>query len=188
MTRRCDTDVPPAQAERVASRVEIVAYDATWPAQFEHQAELVRRALGSAALAIDHVGSTSVAGLAAKPVIDIALIVTDSSREETYAPALEAAGFSLLVREPDWFEHRMFRHPQPITNLHVFSPGCPEVERMKLFRDWLRVDDRDRELYERTKRELSAATWVFVQDYADAKTRVVLEIMDRAAQSRGASP
>jgi GrpB-like predicted nucleotidyltransferase (UPF0157 family) len=174
----------PAQAELVPSKLEIVDYDPEWPARFDAQAALIRRALGSAALGIDHVGSTSVPDLAAKPVIDIVLTVLHSSREETYAPALEAAGFSLLVREPDWYEHRMFKHSDPATNLHVFSQGCPEIERMKLFRDWLRSHDDDRDLYQRTKQELSSADWDFVQDYADAKTDVVLDIMERASSGQ----
>jgi GrpB-like predicted nucleotidyltransferase (UPF0157 family) len=176
-------EVAAAEAERLTSKVEIVDYDPDWPRQFEQQAARIRRALGSAALAIEHVGSTSVPGLAAKPVIDIALGVPDSSREETYVSELEAAGFSLIVREPDWFEHRMFRHSNPATNLHVFSKGCPEVEQMKLFRDWLRVNRADRDAYQRTKRELAKADWAFVQQYADAKTHVVREIMERARKA-----
>jgi GrpB-like predicted nucleotidyltransferase (UPF0157 family) len=179
------TVTSPAQAERVTSKLEIVDYDPEWPVRFETQAAMIRRALGNAALAIDHVGSTSVPDLAAKPVIDIVLTVLHSSREETYAPALEAAGFSLLVREPDWYEHRIFKHSDPATNLHVFSQGCAEIERMKLFRDWLRANESDRQLYERTKQELSAGEWSFVQEYADAKSLVVREIMDRAKRSRG---
>ena len=151
-----------------------------WPIQFEQQAGLIRNALGSAALAVEHVGSTSVPGLSAKPVLDIALTVKDSSREESYAPALEAHGFELFVREPDWFAHRMFKHFSPRTNLHVFSDGCSEVERLKLFRDWLRAHEADRALYEKMKRELAARHWVLLQDYADAKTGVVKEILRRA--------
>jgi GrpB-like predicted nucleotidyltransferase (UPF0157 family) len=165
------------------SKVEVVDYDPEWPRQFDEQAALIRRALGSAALDIEHVGSTSVPGLAAKPLIDIALSVLDSSQEATYVSKLEAAGFSLIVRERDWFEHRMLRHSTPATSLHVFSRGCPEVEHMKLFRDWLRANDSDRELYQRTKLQLATAAWDFVQQYADAKTSVVREIMQRAHES-----
>src|SRR5262245_60612959 len=102
-----------AQAERLKSRIELVAYDPEWPRQFEQQAALIRRVLAGAALAIEHVGSTAVPGLAAKPVIDIALTVQDSSCEASYVRALEMTGFSLLVREPEWFEHRMFKHSEP---------------------------------------------------------------------------
>ncbi len=171
---------PFIKRERLDGRVEIVPYDPAWPIQFEQQAGLIRNALGSAALAVEHVGSTAVPGLAAKPVLDIALTVKDSSREESYAPALEAHGFELFVREPEWFAHRMFKHFSPRTNLHVFSKGCSEVERLKLFRDWLRAHEMDRALYENAKRKLAARHWVLLQDYADAKTKVVKEILGRA--------
>ena len=129
---------------------------------------------------VEHTGSTSVPGLAAKPIIDITLAVPDSGDEKSYVPALEAAGYVLRIREPDWFEHRVFKGPDTNVNLHVFSDGCAEIDRMVRFRDWLRTDQADRELYERTKRELAAREWTYVQDYADAKTLVVEEIVARA--------
>ena len=128
----------------------------------------------------EHAGSTSVPGLAAKPVIDIVLAVPDSSDEGAYVPALEAAGYVLRIREPDWYEHRLFKGPDTNVNVHVFYEGCEEIARMLAFRDHMRVNDADRELYERTKRELAAREWEFVQDYADAKTDVVKEIVARA--------
>ncbi len=97
-----------------------------------------------------------------------------------YAPALEAAGYELRIREPDWFEHRLFKGPDTDVNVHVFSAGCPEVDRMLRFRDHLRADRADRELYERTKRELAARRWRYVQHYANAKSDVVAAIMTRA--------
>jgi GrpB-like predicted nucleotidyltransferase (UPF0157 family) len=120
-----------------------------------------------------------VPGLAAKPLIDIDLVVADTTAERAYVPQLEAVGYVLRVREPDWFEHRMFRGYEPPVNLHVFPPNCEEIERMLVFRDWLRTHDDDRELYARTKRELAAKEWKYVQNYADAKSEVVREILDR---------
>ena len=155
-------------------------YDPEWPDWFEQAAAQIRTALGDSALEIHHVGSTSVPGLMAKPFIDIDLVVADTTDEEAYVPKLQAAGYVLRVREPDWFEHRMLRGYEPPVNLHVFPPECPEVERMLLFRDWLRTNDADRELYARTKRELGAQEWKYVQNYADAKTAVVEEILARA--------
>jgi GrpB-like predicted nucleotidyltransferase (UPF0157 family) len=93
---------------------------------------------------------------------------------------MEAAGYRLVIREPDWFEHRVFKGPDTNINLHVFSPGCPEIARMVGFRDWLRTHPDDRDLYARTKRELATRTWKYVQNYADAKTQVVEEIVARA--------
>lgn len=93
---------------------------------------------------------------------------------------MEAAGYVLRIREPDWYEHRVFNGPDTDTNLHTFTLGCPEIDRMILFRDWLRSHEDDRLLYERVKRELAVRIWTHVQDYADAKTEVVEEILARA--------
>ena len=160
--------------------VVIAEYDPAWPRVFEREAARIRGALGERALRIDHVGSTAVPGLAAKPIIDINLVVADTTDEAAYVPQLEAAGFVLRIREPEWFEHRMFRDDEPRVNLHVYSVGCEEVERMARFRDHLCASAADRELYEHTKRELAAKEWKYVQNYADAKSAVVQEILGRA--------
>ena len=164
----------------VNGAIAIVDYDPVWPVLFEEEAGRIRAALGDRVLRIEHAGSTSVAGLAAKPIIDIVLAVADTADETAYAPALEAAGYVLRIREPDSYEHRMFKGPATNINVHCFSDGCPEIERMLAFRDWLRANEVDRLLYERTKRNLAAKTWKYVQDYADAKTAVVCEILARA--------
>lgn len=171
----------PSQTEALRGRIPIVDYDPDWPGLFEQQAERIRNALGSRALLIEHAGSTAVPGLAAKPVIDILLAVADSADEAGYAPALEASGYHLLIREPDWYEHRMFKGADPEVNLHVFSSGCEEIGRMLRFRDWLRENAADRELYARTKLSLARRDWKQVQDYADAKTAVVHDILSRIA-------
>ena len=131
-------------------------------------------------LLVEHAGSTSVPGLAAKPIIDIVLAVPDSADERAYVPAMEAAGYVLRVREPDWFEHRLFKGPDTDINLHVFTAGSTEIDRMLLFRDWLRDSDADREAYLRVKRDLAQRTWRHVQHYADAKTAIIRQIMERA--------
>src|SRR5262249_6635141 len=113
-------------------------------------------------------------------IVDIVLVVPDSSDENAYVPSLEAAGYVLRIREPDWYEHRLFKGPDTNVNLHTFSEGCEEIDRMLAFRDWLRANDEDRERYERAKRELAAREWKYVQNYADAKTAVVQEILARA--------
>ena len=155
-------------------------YDPDWPRLFAREAARVRGVLGNMAVRIEHVGSTSVPGLIAKPIIDMLLVVPDSADEPVYVPALESAGYLLRIREPDWFEHRVFKGPDTNINLHVFSPGATEIDRMLRFRDRLRATDRDRDLYAETKRKLASRTWRHVQHYADAKTTVIQEIVDRA--------
>src|SRR2546422_6724524 len=104
--------------------IQIVDYDPEWPRLFKREAERIQSALGDRVLLIEHVGSTSVPGLAAKPRIDVLLVVADSADEPTYVPPLEAAAYVLRIREPNWYEHRVFKGPDMDINLHVFSPGC----------------------------------------------------------------
>jgi len=160
--------------------VTLVEYDPAWPDRYAREAARTRAALGERVLLLEHTGSTSVPGLAAKPIVDMTLAVADSSREPDYVPALEAAGFVLRIREPDWYEHRMLKGAEADVNLHVFTAGCEEIDRMLRFRDRLRSSDSDRALYERKKRELAAREWRYVQNYADAKSEVVAEILERA--------
>ena len=162
--------------------IEIRDYDPAWAERYEREATRVTGALGERARGLEHVGSTSVPGLPAKPIIDIVLEVPDSADEAAYVPDLEAAGYALRIREPEWFEHRLLRGPADGVNLHVFSAGCPETVRMIAFRHHLRASAADRDLYARTKRELAAREWKYMQQYADAKTAVVSEIMTRAAR------
>ena len=164
--------------------ITLVEYDSAWPERYSLVEQEIREALGGAALQIEHVGSTSVPGLAAKPIIDIVLVVAQSAQEDAYVPPLQAAGYALRVREPDWYEHRMLRGGDEDVNLHVFSAGCPEIERMLRFRDRLRSNAADRERYEAAKRELSRRDWGDVQDYADAKTDVISEIVGPSASER----
>ena len=166
--------------EQLNGTIYLAEYDPEWPQLYAREAERVRAALGERVVLLEHVGSTSVLGLAAKPRIDMLLVVPDSADEPSYVPPLEAAGYVLRVREPDWYEHRVFKGPDTDVNLHVFSPGCVEIERMLRFRDHLRRDAADRALYERTKRELARRTWKYTQNYADAKSAVVEEILARA--------
>lgn len=165
-----------------AARIQLAEYNPEWPMLFERESSRIRAALGDKVVQLEHVGSTSVVGLAAKPVIDILLTVADSTDEPSYVPALETSGYRLTIREPDWYEHRMFKGPDTNINLHTFSPGSPESRRMLLFRDWLRSHPVDRERYEQAKRELAAREWKYVQNYADAKSAVVEAIIARAEQ------
>lgn len=160
--------------------IELCEYDPAWPEQYEREAAKIRGALAERVRVLEHAGSTSVPGLAAKPIIDIVLAVADSADEGAYVPPLEQAGYVLAIREPDWHEHRCLKGTEPAVNLHVFTDGSSEIERMLAFRDRIRTNEADRLLYERTKRELAGRTWTYTQDYADAKTEVVEAILERA--------
>ncbi|MDV2657680.1 GrpB family protein [Pseudomonas aeruginosa] len=127
--------------------IEVEAYDPTWATQFQTLRNSIDIALAGKALAIEHVGSTAVPGLPAKPVIDIDVIVDDPEDEDAYVPALAAMGYTLTVRERSWYQHRMLRHDSPRANVHVFGPNCPEHIRHVLFRDWLCTHPEDRDLY-----------------------------------------
>jgi GrpB-like predicted nucleotidyltransferase (UPF0157 family) len=168
-------------------QVRLAAYDARWPSQYAWAAEQIRASLTNRAHLLEHVGSTSVPGLAAKPIIDMVLGVADSTDEESYVPALQEIGFELRSREPDWYEHRFLRliSGDMQWSLHVFSVECEEIDRMLAFRDWLRAHPDDRQKYEGVKRELAARTWRHVQNYADAKSSIVREILGRAHKEAG---
>ncbi len=164
----------------LAGPVALSDYDPEWPRVFEHLAGDIRSELDDRVRLLEHAGSTSVPDLAAKPIIDIVLAVADSANEASYVPPLEALGYVLRIREPEWFEHRVLKQTDPAVNLHVFTEGASEISKMLAFRDWLRSHDDDRLLYESTKRDLAAREWKYVQHYADAKTDVVAAIMARA--------
>jgi GrpB-like predicted nucleotidyltransferase (UPF0157 family) len=167
-------------AHRLDATVHLEPYDRRWPALYEREAVRIRAVLGDRVVRLEHAGSTSVPGLAAKPVIDILLVVPDSADEPGYVPALTKAAYRLALREPEWYEHRLFKGPDTNINLHTFSAGAAEIDRMLAFRDRLRTHPEERRLYEATKRELAGRTWAFMQDYADAKSAVVEAIIARA--------
>ena len=167
-------------ARPLTAPIEILDYDPEWPRRYAREEARIRSVLGERAIRIEHVGSTSVPGLPAKPVVDVALAVPDSAAEAEYVPELEAAGYVLRIREPDWLEHRLLKGPDEGVNVHVFSAGCAEIDRMVLFREHLRADAADRERYAAAKRELAARDWTYMQQYADAKTAVIGELMSRA--------
>ena len=171
------------EVNKLTGKIQLVDYDPNWPALYRREEERLRGALGARALRVEHAGSTSVPGLIAKPIIDIVLVVAGSADEPAYVPSLEARGYLLRIREPD-FEHRMLKGPDTDVNVHVFSEGCPEIDRMIAFRDWLRAHADDRDLYAQAKRALAGQDWAFTQNYADAKTVVIQDIMSRALAGR----
>lgn len=158
--------------------IVMAEHDPQWAEQYEVERDRIVGALGSGALRIDHIGSTSVPGLGAKPIIDIDLSVADPDDEAAYVPALEAAGYVLRVREPG---HRMLRTSARDVHVHVCAIGSEWERRHLMFRDWLRARPDDRVLYESVKRELSTHEWADMNDYADAKSDVIAEIMARAS-------
>jgi GrpB-like predicted nucleotidyltransferase (UPF0157 family) len=160
---------------RVDGQIVLAPYDPAWPMTYAQLASAIHDALGD--VVVEHVGSTSVPGLDAKPIIDINLIVADSADETSYVPALEGIGYVLVIREPDWHEHRLLKLSDPAVNLHVFTTGSTEHDRMITFRDRLRSDDAARDSYLATKRELASRTSEFVQEYADEKSSVVEQIL-----------
>lgn len=187
------TDPPISQEEarasfvgevpRLEGRIEVVTYDPAWPVQFECEAARLRCALDGKILELEHVGSTSVPGLAAKPILDIDLVVFDSGDESAYVPELEAAGYLLTIREPHWHEHRMLRRSGPSVNLHIWTAGSPEAARHRIFRDWLRSHQADRDLYGSHKRAIAEQDFRYMHEYSNAKSEVIREILGRALEA-----
>lgn len=164
-------------AEGRAVKIALSPHDPTWASSFDRIDAQIRDVLGDDALTVEHVGSTAVPGLLAKAVIDVLLVVADSTCEQAYREPLRKAEFEFQLREPAWHEHRLFKRTDPTSNLHVFSAGCPEIERMLRFRDLLRSHPSSREAYQSRKRELATMTWESVQEYADAKASTVESLL-----------
>jgi GrpB-like predicted nucleotidyltransferase (UPF0157 family) len=164
--------------------IEITAYDPVWPRLYQARAGRIREALGWRVLQLEHVGSTSVPGLAAKPIIDIDLTVADPGRERDYVPVLEAIGFRLTIREPWWYGHRMLRADEaPRCNLHVFGFDSPEPVRHRILREWLRGNPGERDRYAAAKRQAASeanAGGEHVMQYNARKQQVIREIYHRA--------
>ena len=189
-----DDSPPPAGADpwvagaAPAADIEVTGPDLDWPQYYDVLASRIQKVLGWRVLQLDHVGSTSVQGLAAKPVIDIDLTVADPGREQDYVPALEAFGFQLVVREPWWYGHRMLRADEPRCNLHVFGFDSPEPVRHRIFRDWLRGNPDERDRYAAAKRQAASdanAGGEHVMQYNARKQQVIREIYHRAFVAAG---
>jgi GrpB-like predicted nucleotidyltransferase (UPF0157 family) len=157
--------------------IELVEHVPAWAARFAELREPLVAALAGVAVRVEHVGSTAVPGLAAKPIIDVQVAVADPNREELFGPALERFGYRIRVREP---RHRMFRKPALDVHVHVWQADGPDERRHLLFRDWLRRSAEDRACYEGAKRELAAREWEDMNAYADAKSPVIAAIAVRA--------
>lgn len=171
--------LPPIEA------VEIEDYNNLWPKTYEEVANAIKNELGPVIQYIDHIGSTAVPGLSAKPWIDIDLTILDPTDETSYIPALEKLGFTLIVREPKFFEHRLFHLDKPKVNLHVFAPNSPETIRHLLFRDWLRQSPFDCQLYANAKLEAIKGSSLDIAKYNKNKHKVVRDIYTKIFTSLG---
>lgn len=164
---------------RFFDSVLIEDYDPAWADRFAAASSALGGQLGGLVIGVEHVGSTSVPGLAAKPIIDIDLQLEDTEEESLYIPALEVLGYRLVLREPWWHGHRMLVSAEEDVNLHVWPADAPEPVRHRLFRDWLRTHADDRQLYEGTKRALAQQTAATPREYSLAKNAVIDEIYQR---------
>lgn len=156
--------------------IELVAHDPQWAVRYECERARIAAALGHTAERIEHIGSTTVPGLAAKPVVDI-LVALGNPHDEIARAALERAGYMLCVNEPG---HRMFRTQAMDVHVHLWAANSDDVTRHLLFRDWLRAHSEDRRLYEHVKGKLAERTWRDRNEYAQAKTPVISAILRRA--------
>jgi GrpB-like predicted nucleotidyltransferase (UPF0157 family) len=182
-------------AHRTSYALRIVEPDPAWAQRYAVLAAEVLAALGDHSLGIQHVGSTAVPGLPAKPIIDIDLTVPDPTDEAAYVPRLAGLGFVHWLTEPDWHQHRLLKHlDEPRVHLHVFGPDCPEAIRQRMFRDWLIEHPEDRDRYAAAKR-LAASEMVATGDdngalgfgmrYNRIKEPVVHEIYERMFRAAG---
>ena len=163
----------------VTSPITVDAYNPEWPAMFAEEEAVIRAALGAKALAVEHVGSTAVPGLAAKNRLDIDLIVADPAEEDAYVPPLEAAGYLLRTRDPDWYEHRcLWTHDHGV-NLHVFGPDCDEYLRHLILRDWLRTHPEDRDRYAAVKYRVAQEHPMDMALYVQGKSAIIIDILKR---------
>ena len=164
-----------------ALEVGLHSYDARWAEDYLDHRHRILDALAAVDIGVEHIGSTSVPGLAAKPIVDIVVVVPDITAEEDYLDELLAAGYELRVREP---RHRLVRTPARDVHIHLYGRGDPAVDEYLLLRDHLRTDADDRALYESVKRSLISRRWDDMNDYADAKSDIILTIKARARAAR----
>jgi GrpB-like predicted nucleotidyltransferase (UPF0157 family) len=177
LSRRLDSVLVHGQQP---TRVRLVEYDPRWVERYAAERDRIVATLGERALAVHHIGSTAVPGLAAKDRVDVCLEVADPDDEDAYLLDLRRAGYAVRVVEPG---HRCLVRAdaeEPATNVHVYAAGDAEVGRYLRFRDRLRRDAGDRRRYEDLKRSLAEREWPDVNFYADAKGDLIREILARA--------
>lgn len=170
--------------ERIArsTAIVIVPYNGLWPAKFAFEREVILRAVGSMAVDVQHVGSTSVPGLAAKPTIDIAIGVRTMDESRAAIEPLFALGYAKGVEHfPDWrYFDREDHAPFENIHLHMIPFGGDRWNRYLLFRNHLREHSEDAAAYERLKRSLAAEFGNDRLGYVESKTEFVNAILSRA--------
>ena len=157
---------------RERREIVIADHDPAWAERFLVERARIVAALGERALRIEHVGSTSVPGLAAKPIVDI--LVEVAALDDS--AGLAGAGYVLRVREEG---HRMYRTPELDVHVHVWPSGSPNIGADLAFRDRLRSSPEDRAAYEALKRSLASRDWPDMNHYAEAKGPLIREILAR---------
>ncbi len=170
--------------------VTIVDYDDSWPLRFEAEAVAVREALGPVGLRVDHVGSTSVPGLAAKPIVDLQVSVASLQPMDTYREPLRSIGYEHFewLNEDGVDDYPYFaKPPEPprAFHIHVAESGSYHERRHLAFRDWLRAHPEDAAAYERVKRNLATREWATTDEYANAKTAFIVTVTAKALGARG---
>ncbi|BBH70106.1 hypothetical protein ACTI_67910 [Actinoplanes sp. OR16] len=165
----------------MSTEIEIVGYDPAWPARFAEFGAVLRRALGDVALRIDHIGSTSVPGLAAKPVIDVQVSVARLEPQDPFRDPLVGIGLVHHANNPDRTK-RYFREApgRPRTHIHVRRAGSFPEQFALLFRDFLRADQEVADGYAQVKRALAVQYRHDREAYTDAKSPIFWEIIQQA--------
>jgi putative glutamine amidotransferase len=160
--------------------------DPSWPKRFEREAERLRGALGDLAVRIDHVGSTAVPGLAAKPIVDIQVSVSSVVPRTDYLEPIRALGYRWAI-DPWPGDHEFFSRDESgdrAYHVHVCAAGSRWERRHLAFRDWLRSHPDDAAAYEQLKRELAERHPRDTHGYTDSKTEFIREIESRAVNER----
>jgi GrpB-like predicted nucleotidyltransferase (UPF0157 family) len=172
-------------------KVAIVAYRPEWREMFEAEKRVLQTALGEGAAQIEHIGSTAVAGLAAKPIIDIMIGLEDFSSVDQVVPKIEALAYEYIQKHEAVMPFRRFfikkQAGRRTHQIHMVAIGSEFWARLILFRDYLRQHPRVAAQYAALKHELAAREWTDVNKYADAKTEFIRAIEHEARRSLDAA-
>ena len=161
-------------------QVEVVPYDPAWPQLFEEEAARIKQALGENCCEIHHIGSTSVPGLKAKPLIDILPVVYDLQKVDQATPLMEAMGYEDKRDFGIAFRHFFCKRQERRThNVHIFEIGSPEIEKHLIFRDWMRTHEGDRREYAQIKQQLADQFPDDSMAYSLGKNKFIKDILQK---------